>query len=180
MDIDLRAPDPLGYKAPKMSNPASIAAGSCTSFGPLLTNISQLCKLWSGMVRVESIHPDQKTRATTGLVRVVRVVRAKSNIIHMRARTRVSLFFLHIVSILRLEFEFVRNTPDHPDQANHSADSRPDHPPGPTRTTRTTPVIARLSAFLVFVGGGKRSKSRPKWSGYPYAEASAMPQSGGN
>ena len=115
----LRAPDPLGYRAPKRSNP-----GDHTF-------------TWSGLVRVESIHPDQKTRASAELVRVVRVVRVKSHIIHMRARAYAYIFFLHIISFLRLEFEFVRNHPDHPDQATASLTFHPDQSPGPTRTTRT-------------------------------------------
>jgi hypothetical protein len=186
---DLRAPDPLGYEAPKTSNTAAMAAGGCTSSGRCLTNIEPLqvrliranwinsihfAPRWSGLVRVESIHPDQKTRASTGLVRVVRVVRAKSNNIHMRARAYASifLFFLHIISFLRLKFEFVRNHPDHPDQPNASLHSRPDRRPDQSRTTRTSPVLERVSAFSSFIGGGRRSKTRPKWSGNPHPEAS--------
>lgn len=135
---DLRAPDPLGYEAPKISNLGQVAAGACTLNAPRLTYIAPVSLLWSGLVRVKSIHPDHKPRASAGLVRVVRVVRAKSHNIHMRACAYASLFFLRIVSFLKLKIDFVRNTPDHPDQTNASLHFRPDRPPGPTRTTRTT------------------------------------------
>ena len=172
--VALRAPDPLWYKAPKRLNTAAPASGGCTSFGPFLS-------LWSGLVRVESIHPDQKTRAMTGLVRVVRVVRAKSYIIHMRARARMFFsFFCTSLLFLSLKFEFVRNTPDHPDQPNHSAASHPDRPPGPTRTTRTTPIAARLSGFSIFLGGGDKPKSRPKWSDRSQIQLGFDLVSGGN
>jgi hypothetical protein len=176
----LRSPDPLGYRAAKKLNNACLASAECTSFGQLLTCTGRFSPFWSGVVRVESIHPDQKTRAMTGLVRVVRVVRAKFNIIHMRARAYVSLFFLHIIHFVRLKFEFVRNHPDHPDQPSHSAACRPDHPPGPPRTTRTRPVTARLSGFMTFIGGGRPSKNRPKWSDIPLKAAGFDYQSGGN
>jgi len=149
-------------------------------FGPFLTNIGLFSSKWSGLVRVESIHSDQKTRTVTGLVRVVRVVRVKFNIIHMRARAYVSLFFLHIIHFVRLKFEFVRNHPDHPDQTSHSAASRPDHPPGPPRTTRTKPVTAWLSGFYYFIGGGNQSKIGAKWSSRHVQAAAFDGQSGGN
>ena len=169
----LRAPDPLGYSTAKKVNTADRSPGGCMSFGPLLTNIRQLCKLWSGVVRVESIHPDQKPRASISLVRVVRVVRAKSHIIHMRARAYASIFFFHIISIMTFKINFIRNHPDHSDQINASLHSRPDRHPDQTRTTRTRPMTARVSAFWDFVGGGRWSKTKPKWSDNPRRQASA-------
>ena len=169
----LRAPDPLGYSTAKKVNTAVHSPGDRTSFRHILTNIGPFLPFWSGLVRVESIHPDQKTRAMTGLVRVVRVVRVKSKNIHMRACARVSIFFLHIISFLTLKFEFIRNHPDHPDQANARLHFRPDRRPDQSRTTRTRPMPERVSAFFGFVGGGRWSKTRPKWSDNPRLEALA-------
>ena len=137
---EARAPLPLGYKAAKRLNPGQSGADLCTLNVPRLTYCRPFLPFWSGVVRVKSIHPDQRPRAIAGPVRVVRVVRVKSNISHMCARAYVYLYFLHIVFSLTSKFEFVRNHPDHPDQINASLHSSPDRSPGPTRTTRTTPA----------------------------------------
>ena len=58
----------------------------------------------SGQVRAKPPHPDQKTRATTGLVRAVRAVRAKF-IIYTHARTRARVFpnlsFYHLLFTIK-------------------------------------------------------------------------------
>lgn len=135
-----RAPLPLVYKTPERINHAFPAPWICTSNDAGLTYRIAFPPLWSGLVRVKWIHPDQKPRAIAGPVRVVRVVRAKSNISHMCARAYVPSLFSSLFSILTLKFEFVRNHPDHPDRPSASLHLRPDRSLGPTRTTRTGPA----------------------------------------
>jgi hypothetical protein len=48
-------------------------------------------------------HLDQKTRAVIGLVKVVRVVRAKITTPHARARARVNVLFFLILYISLLK-----------------------------------------------------------------------------
>jgi hypothetical protein len=126
---------------------------------------------WSRLVQVKSIHLDHKPRVSIHLVQVVQAVQAKSYIMHMRAHARVFIF-LHIISILTLEFDFVRKHLDHLDHLNAGASFRLDHPPGPPWTTWTTSMPERVSLFFNFIGGRKRSNTRPKWSDNPVMEAS--------
>jgi len=176
----LRAPDPLGYSTAKKVNTAVRSPGRCTSFGLFLTNIVPFLPFCSRLIQAESIHLDQKPRVNTDLIQVIQVIQAKFNIIHMRARAYASIFFLHIIHFLRLKFEFVRNSLDHLDQTNARAGFRLDHPLGFAWITWIRPMPERVSAFLCFVGGGRRSKTRPKWSDRCGDPAAGSRQSGGN
>lgn len=178
--VALRAPDPLRYQTAKIENNGRLKGCACRSTGYLTYIIGQFQAFWSRLVRVQSIHLDQKTRVSIDLVQVVQVVQAKSHIMHMRARAYVSLFFLHIILILRLKFEFVRNHLDHLDQASHSAALRLDHPLGPTWTTWTTSMTVRLSGFLKECCGVKHHKNSQKWSREAFLQASWNLVSGGN
>ena len=108
---------------PKAMKPAAIRPG-----GP-------------GAVRVNHIHPDRiSVHKIIDLTHLVRVVRVKSNILHMRAHTRaraVSFFSVNFIPLFK-------KNPDHPDQSSQlptSTDQNPvrvDHfHPDRTRTTRT-------------------------------------------
>jgi len=84
----------------------------------IMGKISPACRFWSGVVRVwsgqNSLHPDQKhvniCDAYGGYLSLVRVVRVKCNISHMRARARTRFLSLHFV--------FVEKDPDHLDQGS--------------------------------------------------------------
>ena len=91
-----RAPDPLRYLAAKMNNKDRSSWFAWALSGDFTHRSGLFASLWSKLVRVESIHLDQKTPVNTGLVQVVQVVQAKSNIMHMRARAYLYLFFLQI------------------------------------------------------------------------------------
>ena len=153
--VDLRAPDPLGYRAPIKVNTAARRPDRCMSFGPFLTNINvsqpgirgRFSPKWSRLVQAKTVRLDQKPRASIGLVQVVQVVQAIFNITHMCARAYLSFFSL---LLLTLKFEFVRNHLDHLDQPNAGGTFRLDHPPGPPWTTRTSPMLARLSRVFMF------------------------------
>lgn len=178
---DFCAPDPLGCSAPKSRNTAVRTGRRCMSSWPVLTYKRDFRTAWSGVVKAETAHPDHKVPASIGLVRVVRVVRALFNIIHMRARARIILSFFCINnSSETFKTNFIEIHPDHPDQASARADFRLDHHPDRALTTLTTRANTAFPEVLKSSVEEAPIKTGVKWSEDPIREASVRGLGGGN